>query len=282
MPPHYRMSLMQMLLIRTLIAWFWREPYKHDLVRWGTQLHDKFLLEHYVKEDISDIVEQLNKNEYPFKVDWFDPFFEFRFTTYGVANINGMTMEIRSAIEPWHVLGEEMTGRGTSRYVDSSIERIQIKLNDFIEERYLVTCNGVKVNLSPTRKHGEFVAGIRYKAWQLWLALHPNIEVDTPLVFDIVDKWNMRSIGGCTYFVSHPGGRNYDVYPVNSLEAESRRTNRYWDFGHTQGYIEPEINHRISVKKIEENRAIQEFKYLEIPQNLEYPHTLDLRRRWKG
>jgi len=282
MPPHQRMSLVQMLLVRTLIAWFWEQPYHHDLVRWGTQLHDKFLLEHYVREDINDIVEQLNKNGYNFKLDWFEPFFEFRFPTYGVTKINGMIVELRSAIEPWHVLGEEMTGRGTSRYVDSSVERIQIKVKDFVDERYLVTCNGVKVNLVPTQKNGEYVAGVRYKAWQPWSALHPTIGVDVPLVFDIVDKWNKRSIGGCTYFVAHPGGRNYEVYPVNSLEAESRRINRFWDFGHTQGYIEPRMDVSKPVKTVIENKKVQEFKYIEIEQNMEYPHTLDLRRRWKG
>ncbi|MEE3226376.1 MAG: transglutaminase family protein, partial [Bacteroidota bacterium] len=221
MPPHAQMSLMQMLLVRTLVSWFWNEPYKHKLTRWGTQLHDKFLMEHYVREDIKDIVAQLNAAGYPFKLDWFDPFFEFRFPLYGLVDIKDMKVELRAAIEPWNVLGEEMTGGGTSRYVDSSLERVQIKVSNFNDERYVLTCNGVKVQLSNTGVKGEYVAGVRYKAWQPWSALHPTIPVDTPLVFDIVDLWNQRSIGGCTYFVSHPGGRNYETYPINSLEAES-------------------------------------------------------------
>ena len=282
MPPHAQMSLMQMLLVRTLVSWFWKKPYKHDLVRWGTELHDKFLLEHYVKEDIRDIVGQLNDAGYPFKLDWFDPFFEFRFPLYGMVEINSMQIELRMAIEPWNVLGEEMSGRGTARYVDSSLERVQIKVKNFTEERYSLTCNGVKIALSPTGIKGEYVAGVRYKAWDPWSALHPTIAVDVPLVFDIVDMWNKKSIGGCTYFVAHPGGRSYDTYPVNSYEAESRRINRFWDFGHSQGEATPmEMGPttNFSGRMVEPKSASNTFVYKEVPINPEYPHVLDLRKK---
>ncbi|WP_111708773.1 transglutaminase family protein [Lutibacter citreus] len=283
MPPHPEMSLMQMLLVRTLVSWFWKKPYEHDLVRWGTELHDKFLIEHFVREDIKDIVEQLNKAGYKFKEDWFNPFFEFRFPLHGMVDINNIHIELRAAIEPWNVLGEEMTGGGTARYVDSSLERIQVKVSNFVEERYVLTCNGVKVQLSATTVKGEFVAGIRYKAWDPYSALHPTIGVDTPLVFDIVDKWNRRSIGGCTYFVAHPGGRSYDTYPVNSNEAESRRINRFWEFGHTQGEIDP-IEETLqdgddSTKTVQEKGSSKKFRYKEIPINFEFPNTLDLRKK---
>ncbi|MHB0755392.1 transglutaminase family protein [Polaribacter sp. M15] len=286
MPPHAQMSLLQNLLVRTLVSWFWKKPYEHNLVRWGTELHDKFLIEHFVREDIKDIVNQLNKAGYKFKEDWFDPFFEFRFPLYGMVDINNIHLELRAGIEPWNVLGEEMTGGGTARYVDSSLERLQVKVTNFTEERYTLTCNGVKVQLKNTGVHGEYVAGVRYKAWNPYSALHPTIGVDTPLVFDIVDTWNKRSIGGCTYFVAHPGGRSYETYPVNSFEAESRRINRFWDFGHTQG----EISDKKEKKKetIIDNKndigrtvAIQgsskKFSFKEIPVNPEYPNTLDLR-----
>ena len=282
MPPHAQMSLMQMLLVRTLVSWFWNEPYKHKLTRWGTQLHDKFLMEHYVREDIKDIVEQLNAAGYPFKLDWFDPFFEFRFPLYGLVDIKDMQVELRAAIEPWNVLGEEMTGGGTSRYVDSSLERVQIKVSNFNDERYVLTCNGVKVQLSNTGVKGEYVAGVRYKAWQPWSALHPTIPVDTPLVFDIVDLWNQRSIGGCTYFVSHPGGRNYETYPINSLEAESRRINRFWDIGHTQGnlvYTEKEPDTKLAGRTLKSTSSDKTFNFKEIPVNPEFPHLLDLRKK---
>ncbi|ASV31736.1 transglutaminase family protein [Maribacter cobaltidurans] len=282
MPPHAQMSLMQMLLVRTLVSWFWKNPYKHNLVRWGTELHDKFLLEHFVKEDIKDIVEQLNDAGYPFKLDWFDPFFEFRFPLYGMVEINGIQLELRMAIEPWNVLGEEMSGRGTARYVDSSLERVQVKLKNFTEERYTLTCNGVKVELSSTGTKGEYVAGVRFKAWEPWSALHPTIGVDTPLVFDIVDDWNKKSIGGCTYFVSHPGGRSYDTYPVNSYEAESRRINRFWEFGHTQGEVTPmELapSTNFAGRTVQPKVASNTFVYKEIPINPEYPHVTDLRKK---
>ncbi|CAM3923907.1 DUF2126 domain-containing protein [Arcobacter cloacae] len=290
MPPHSQMALLQMLLVRALVSCFWKRPYKHNLIRWGTRLHDKFLLEHYVKEDLRSVVEYLNDEGYEFKLDWFDPFFEFRFPLYGMTMINGMHVEIRSAIEPWHVLGEESGSQGTARYVDSSLERLQIKIKDFNEERYVVTCNGVQVPLTKTDIEGEYVSGVRYKAWQPWSALHPTIKVDTPLTFDIIDKWNTRSIGGFNYFVTHPGGRSYDTFPVNSYEAESRRINRYWDFNHSQGEvtpIEPKITGEAnSVFAIEANRKVtsrtgsKKLFFHEMPKNKEYPHTLDLRQRW--
>jgi len=291
MPPHPRMALLQMLLIRTLVSLFWRKPYKHRLVRWGTQLHDKFLLEHYVKEDIKDVVDFLNNEGYAFEADWFDPFFEFRFPLYGMATVENVHLELRAAIEPWHVLGEESGSQGTSRYVDSSLERVQIKVNNFVPERYVLTCNAVVVPLSPSGIEGEFVAGVKYKAWQPWSALHPTIGVDTPLVFDIVDKWNQRSIGGMTYHVSHPGGRTYDTFPVNSNEAESRRVNRFWDFNHTQGGLEyissslirQSLEDALSTKRavlFKEKPEDKVFLFQEVTQSIEYPNTLDLRRKW--
>lgn len=284
MPPHPQMSLVQNLLVRTLVSWFWKKPYQHNLVRWGTELHDKFLIEHYVREDIKDIVSQLNRAGYKFKEDWFDPFFEFRFPLHGMVTINNMHLELRSGIEPWNVLGEEMTGGGTARYVDSSLERVQIKVFDFIDERYVLTCNGVKVQLNSTAVKGEFVAGIRYKAWNPYSALHPTIDVDTPLVFDIVDTWNKRSIGGCTYFVAHPGGRSYESYPVNSYEAESRRINRFWEFGHTQGEIDPiqgsiQEDTSDTTRTVRLNGSSKKFRFKEIPVDIEFPHTLDLRKK---
>ncbi|RED49570.1 transglutaminase family protein [Seonamhaeicola aphaedonensis] len=282
MPPHAQMSLMQNLLVRTLVAWFWKKPYEHDLVRWGTELHDKFLIEHFVRKDINDVVKKLNKAGYAFKEDWFNPFFEFRFPLHGMVTINDIHIELRAAIEPWNVLGEEMSGGGTARYVDSSLERIQIKVTNFTNERYVITCNGVRVPLKPTDVKGEFVAGIRYKAWNPYSALHPTIGVDAPLVFDVVDTWNKRSIGGCTYFVAHPGGRSYESFPINSLEAESRRINRFWNFNHTQGDIvddKKDIISREEFKKIKKQINPKQFKYKELKINNEFPVTLDLRKK---
>ncbi len=282
MPPHKQMSLVQMLLIRTLIAWFWKKPYKHNLVRWGTELHDKFMLPHFVRQDMAEVMEDLNQAGYPFKLAWFDPFFEFRFPHYGSVQLKGMDMEIRMGIEPWHVLGEEMSSSGTARFVDSSLERVQVKLSNFNEGRYVLLCNGCRVPLKFTGTKGEYVCGIRYRAWQPPSALHPTIGIDTPLVFDIVDSWNRRSIGGCTYHVVHPGGRSYDAFPVNSYEAESRRTSRFNDFGHTPDVLTTIQNDFAGEQHyITTDRQPYMVDPPEIEINKEYPSTLDIRQFWK-
>lgn len=284
MPPHYRMSLVQMLLIRALIARFWEKPYKHKLVRWGTELYDKFMLPHYNFTDMKEVVEDLQRAGYGFDISWFEAFFEFRFPHYGTVQIGDISIELRMAIEPWHVLGEEATSQGTARYVDSSVERIQVKINGLTDSRYILVCNRRGVPLKSTGVHGEYVAGVRYKAWQPWSALHPTIPVQSPLVFDIYDTWNKRSIGGCTYFVSHPGGRSYDVFPVNSYEAESRRISRFWNYNYEQ-YQEPIYAPQAtgsSIGRVEAKGIDLQPKFVPTDPkdeiNPEYPYTLDLRK----
>ena len=277
MPPHARMSLVQNLLLRTLLAWFWKQPYKQDLVRWGTELHDRFLLPHYVKQDMKDVVADLRKAGYPFQLDWFDPFFEFRFPRYGTVQIDDIELELRFAIEPWHVLGEEVTSQGTARYVDSSVERLQLHVTGLTEGRHVIACNGRRLPLRKTGRKDEFVAGVRYRAWQPPSALHPTIKPHTPLIFDVIDSWTGRSIGGCAYHVSHPGGRNYDDFPVNALTAESRRGALFTVTEHTPGPIKPQ----------EEFFSLGKFFPKGTPPGLmappkeelneEFPYTLDLR-----
>jgi len=278
MPPHPHMALVQVLLLRCLVARFWQAPYRGELVRWGTLLHDRFMLPHYVWADVRDVVEDLNEHGYPFQLDWLAAFEEFRFPHYGNVDIGDINLELRWAIEPWHVLGEEVSSFGTARYVDSSVERLQVRLTGLTPERYVLACNGRRVPLRSTGRKGEYVAGVRYRAWQPPSALHPRIGVHSPLVFDLIDTWNGRSIGGCTYHVSHPGGRSYETLPVNAFEAESRRVNRFWDFGHTPNVIPP----------LADYDSIREFfphggppRPMAPPAEEapgEYPHTLDLRR----
>jgi len=239
MPPHPRMSLVQQLLIRALVARFWDHPFSpRHLARWGTELHDRFMLPHFLQADLADVVADLKGWGFAFDTAWFAPHLEFRFPTLGRVRCREIELELRQALEPWHVMGEENVG-GTVRFVDSSVERLQVLATGLAPERYQVACNGIQIPLHATGAAGEFVAGVRYRAWQPPSALHPTIGVDAPLVFDLVDTWNGRAIGGCTYHVSHPGGRSYAKMPVNSYEAESRRLARFSPLGHTPGQLNP-------------------------------------------
>ncbi|MCG8609901.1 MAG: transglutaminase family protein, partial [Pseudomonadales bacterium] len=242
MPPHAHMSLVQMLLLRACVAAFWKKPYRKKLVDWGTSLHDRFMLPHFLWADFQEVLTFLQESGFPFKSHWFDAFFEFRCPKVGEFELAGSQVELRHALEPWFVLGEENTAGGTARYVDSSMERLQVKVRHSAPERYVLTCNGKRIPMVPTEEEGTFVAGVRYRAWQPWSALHPTIGVHSPLVFDFFDTWTGRSGGGGTYHVMHPGGRNYDQFPVNALEAESRRVNRFENIGHTHGqHIAPPV-----------------------------------------
>ncbi len=256
MPPHARMSATQMLLMRSAVAAFWENPYERTLVRWGTRVHDDFMLPHFVEADLKQALEELAILGFPMDPDWFEPHTAFRFPHIGQIAVSGVELELRNALEPWHVMGEEQASGGTVRYVDSSVERLQTRVTGWVDERYTLACNGVAVPLNPTDRKGEYVAGVRFKAWNPPSALHPTIQSHAPLVFDVFDNWSGRSIGGMSYHVSHPGGLSYESFPVNANEAEARRRGRFFPFGHTPGPMPAPVVHR----------------------SREHPRTLDLRR----
>jgi uncharacterized protein (DUF2126 family)/transglutaminase-like putative cysteine protease len=237
MPPHPHMSSVQQLLLRALVSRFWKAPYKAPVTRWGTELHDRFMLPTFIKMDFDDVMADMNQAGYAFDSSWFAPHYEFRFPIVGSVNTAGVEMTLRNALEPWHVMGEENSAGGTARYVDSSLERIEVRVTGLNESRYVVTCNGQALPMHGTGTVGEFVAAVRYKAWNPPSSLHPTIGVHAPLTFDIVDTWMKRSLGGCQYFVAHPGGLSHDSFPVNSFEAESRRMARFTTLGHTPGTL---------------------------------------------
>ena len=257
MPPHARMSLTQQLLMRALVSRFWKTPYRPEtLKRWGTELHDRFMLPHFIWQDLADVCDELAGAGYPVQLDWFAPHLNFRFPRLGDFAAMGVEVELRLALEPWHVMGEEGAVGGTARFVDSSVERIQLRATGLVGDRHVLTCNGRQIPMQPTGKVGEYVGAVRYRAWNPPSALHPSIPVQAPLVVDLVDAWMGRSMGGCQYHVAHPGGRNYDTFPVNVLEAEARRLGRFFRTGHTPG----------SMNVPKEVR------------NPDFPFTLDLRR----
>jgi uncharacterized protein (DUF2126 family) len=255
MPPHPQMSLVQGMLLRACVAMFWKTPYKGKLVRWGTQLHDKFMLPYFVRENLREALDLLRAGGFDIDPAWFEPFFTFRFPECGTAQIGDVELTLRNALEPWPVMGEEPAGGGVSRSVDASVERVELSVQGLIPGRHVVTCNGRTLPLVPTRNEGQHVAGVRFKAWSQPSSLHPTMKVHAPLVFDLVDTLNQKSLGGMTYHVAHPGGRSFESYPVNENEAEGRRLARFTAMGHTQGKIE--LSHDV--------------------RNPHFPHTLDLR-----
>ena len=261
MPPHPRMSVVQQLLLRALVSRFWKSPYRAPATRWGTELHDRFLLPTFIKMDFDDVMQEMRSLGYAFDDSWFAPHYEFRFPIVGSVQAASIELTLRNALEPWHVMGEEGAPGGTARYVDSSLERIEVHVTGMNQSRYVVTCNGRALPLQSTGTTGEYAAGVRYKAWSPPSALHPSIGIHTPLTFDIVDTWMNRSLGGCQYHVAHPGGLNPDTFPVNAYEAESRRMSRFAAMGHTPGaLVVPPATINVAASR-------------------EFPFTLDLRRR---
>jgi uncharacterized protein (DUF2126 family)/transglutaminase-like putative cysteine protease len=272
MPPHAQMSLAQMLLVRALVARFWTAPYRQPLARWTTTLADRFLLPYYVWADLLDVLRELETAGYPFRAAWYEPFFEFRFPVCGRATVDGVELELRTALEPWLVLGEDATAARQARVVDSAVERLQVACRDLDPSRHVVTCNGRRLPLTATGVPGEFVAGVRFKAWALHTGMHPTIGAHGPLVFDVIERGLGRAVGGCVYHVAHPGGLAYEAAPLNAFEAESRRISRFWSWGHSAGHS---AGHSVGDGPARGEPSPEPFEP-------DFPTTLDLRRMATG
>jgi uncharacterized protein (DUF2126 family) len=268
MPPHYRMGLLQALLVRALVALFWKKPFTGDLLRWGTALHDRFMLPHFVEHDFIDVLDNLRGGNFPFVNKWFASHLEFRFPKIGEIEVDGVRLELRQALEPWNVLAEETTSGGTGRSVDSSLERIQVKVNGFtVASRYVVLCNGRSVPLHPLGTSDEAIAGIRYRARRLSTALHPTIPVHTPLTFDLIDTWKERSVGRCVYYASQPDGTLHTTRPADAAEARERRSRRF--------VITVPPSHIVITPPSEINPVFPMTLDLRWPAHLHYPRASD-------
>lgn len=227
MPPHPRMAAAQVVLVRALVAALAAEPYRHPLVRWGAELHDRFLLPYYMWRDFEDVLAHLAKSGVPLPTEAYRPFVELRCPLVGTLDVDAARVEIRNAIEPWHVLGEEATATGTARYVDSSMERLEIRAYGLDEERYVVAVNGFTLPMRRAAGRDLRVGGVRFRAWCPPHALHPHLGIHHPLRIDVVDTWAKRGVVGGAYHVWHPEGRAFDAPPLTRVEAAARRAQRF-------------------------------------------------------
>ncbi|MEZ4266859.1 MAG: transglutaminase family protein [Myxococcota bacterium] len=231
MPPHPRMATAQAALARTLIAAFSRTPYRAPLVRWGQALHDRFLLPYYLWRDFQDVLDWLEAEGVPLPADAYLPFVDLRCPLVGRLHAGDVTVEVRNALEPWPVLGEQTTGAATSRYVDSSMERVELRVQGLTPERHAIVVAGLEVPLRPTETAGELVGGVRFRAWAPPYSLQPHLGIHHPLRIDVVDRWADRSLGGAAYHVWHPEGRAFDGQPLTRFEAAARRAQRFTQEG---------------------------------------------------
>jgi uncharacterized protein (DUF2126 family) len=249
------MGLLQMLLIRALVCAFWKVPFEGSLIPWGTKLHDSFMLPHFVKQDFLEVLARLRQSGFEFEAEWFAPHFEFRFPKIGSFSADGVEFELRRALEPWNVLAEETNSGRTIRNVDSSIERVQVKISGLTaDSRYIVACNGRRVPLHPATEPGFEVAGVRFRARRLTATMHPTIPVHSPLTFTLIDCRNQRSIGQCAYRIESPEGRDYKSRPMDADEAMVRQLERF-------EVVDPIVP--VSIPDVESNPI--------------FPGTLDLR-----
>jgi len=238
MPSHTGLRLLQMLLLRAFVAWFWRHPCTKPLCRWGADLRDRWLLPYYLHQDFQTVLADLQAAGYPLQASWFTAWWERRFPQYGTVSLldNPLRrLELRAALEPWPVIGT-MDGGGASRPVDNSMERIQVMLTgavgdrpqrEALGDRYAVLCNGHRVPMRSTGTAGDYVGGVRFRARSTQTAPHPALAPHAPLVFQVLDTWQQTFLGGAIYHVQPPSGEPDQTLPESFEEARSRLTERF-------------------------------------------------------
>ena len=228
MPPNERMSVASVVLFRALIASFFIQPYRQPLTQFGRGLHDRFMLPYFLWDDLLDVLDYVRSCGFPLDAEWYSPYVEYRFPRLGRITAEGVELDLRPALEPWPVLGEEPTGATVSRYVDSSLERLELRVRGLDADRYAIAINGWAPELPTAPRDSELrVLGIRFRAWQPPHCLHPHIGIHHPVQFDIVDREAKRSVGSCAAHVWHPDGRAFTEPPLTADEATARRASRF-------------------------------------------------------
>ena len=198
---HAQLAALQSLLVMALVARFVRVPDGRELVPWGAALHGRFLLPQPLWQDLDEVLRELAAVDLPLPLEWFAPFLELHFPVLGTVQIGAITLELRVAHESCPVLAEEATSAGVVRFVDSANERAQVRVTGLAPGRYVLACNGRRVPMQPGGAHDELIAGVRYKTANPQATLHPTTPVLTALVFDLIDTWSGRAVGGCTYVI---------------------------------------------------------------------------------
>ncbi|MGI9212205.1 MAG: transglutaminase family protein, partial [Methylococcaceae bacterium] len=194
----------QLLLVRALVATLAMRPVTKPLINWGTALHDRYMLPGVLWEDLKAVLAEIRQCGIPLQDEWYKPLLELRFPLLGRTQIGPITLEMRSAHEPWPILAEEVTASGVARFVDSANDRVQIEVFGITPGRHILACNGRRVPLQPTATQGHCIAGIRYKAWNPVATLHPTVPPVYELAFDLIDTWTDKVLGGFTYSPPRP------------------------------------------------------------------------------
>ena len=267
MPPHPQMALVQALLVRASSRCSGTQPFAAPLVRWGTELHEDFLLPAGRDSDIAAGGRRPARPRHRLRGGVARPVHGVPLPAHRHARRigRGHELELRQAIEPWHVLGEEATAGGTARYVDSSVERVQVPVAGLDPHRHLVTCNGVPVPLTPTGAAGRALRRRALPRLAAAVGAAPHHRGARPAALRRRRprrgaRWAVRPTTSST-----PAAGPTTHPPVNAAEAEARRASRFEARGHTAGRARRRRPARGRGRRRRLTRRAT-------------PHTLDLRR----